>query len=334
MHVYQLRLTGSQVFHHNAHKILGHVDGQRLHRFHSVPVLILAQDDLRLAHLQFIAFPAHGFNQNGKMQLAPALHDKGIRVFRFFHPHSHVSLYFFHQTVPQVTAGHVLALFACKGTVVYQEFHGQGRLVDLDAFQRFRLFRIRNGIADLHIAQTDQRHDIAGLYLRGFHPFQALVSVKAADLFDSSFLLVQQRDLLPVFNRSPHHAAYHDAPYIGVIVQGVGQHLQRPVRIHIRRGNGIQNHLEQRFQVITFVVHGQFCNTGTGRGVYNRELQLFIIGFQLDEQVQHFVHHFRGALVRAVDLIDDHDGLQMFLQRLTQHIFCLGHGAFVGVYQQ
>ena len=55
---------------------------------------------------------------------------------------------------------------------------------------------------------------------------------------------MHQRNLLSVLNCSPHNAAYHDAANIGIIVQSVGQHLQRLIHFHIRRGNGIQNDLE------------------------------------------------------------------------------------------
>ena len=62
VHVHQLGLTGSQFFHHHAHKVLGHVNGQSFHGFHGVAVFILAQNDLGFANLQLKAFPAHGFN--------------------------------------------------------------------------------------------------------------------------------------------------------------------------------------------------------------------------------------------------------------------------------
>ena len=67
---------------------------------------------------------------------------------------------------------------------------------------------------------------------------------------------MHQRDLLPVLDRTPDDTAYHDTTYIGVIVQCVGQHLQGLVRFHIRRRNRVQNHLEQRFQIIAGVFHG------------------------------------------------------------------------------
>ena len=119
MHVDQLGLAGSQIFHDNAHEILRHINSQRFHGFHGMSVFIFAQDDLRLADLHFKAFPAHRLNQNGQMQFAAAFYDKGVGVLCFLHAHGHVGLNLFHQTVPQMTAGYILALFAGKGTVVH-----------------------------------------------------------------------------------------------------------------------------------------------------------------------------------------------------------------------
>ena len=233
-----------------------------------------------------------------------------------------------------MTAGNKLPFLTGKGTVIDQEFHGQGGLVNFNACQGFRLFRIRNGIADLYLAQANQRHNIAGLHFGNLCAFQSLIGVQAANFFNINFIFVHERDLLSVLNGSANHAADYDTAYIGIVVQGVGQHLQRLVNFHVRSGNGIQNDLEQRFQIVALVIHGQFGKARASRRIHHRELQLFVIRLQFNEQVQHFIHYFRGALVRTVNFIDDYNRFQMFFQCLAKHILRLGHRAFIGVYQQ
>ena len=297
-------------------------------------VFILAKDYLGFAYLQFKAFPPHSLDQNRQVQFPTAFYYKSIGVFGFFHPQSHVGLDLFHQPVTKVTAGYILPFLAGKRTVIYKEFHGQGGLVDFDACQGFRLFRVCNGIADFHLAEADQCHNVTGLYLRHLCPFQTLIGIKTADFFYINFFFMHQGDLLPVSDSTAYYAAYYDTPHIRIVVQCVGQHLQRLIHFHIRCGNRIQNDLEQRLQIIAFIFHGQLGKTGTGRSINHREFQLLVISFQFNEQVQHLINHFGCPLVRTVNLIDDHNRLQMFFQSLPQYIFRLGHGTFIGVNQQ
>ena len=75
-------------------------------------------------------------------------------------------------------------------------------------------------------------------------------------------------------------------------------------------------------------------NAVSGRAVNQREIQLVIICFQFDEEVQNFAFHVRNTLVRTVDLIDDNDRFQLMFQCLSENVLGLGHRAFMGVYQK
>ncbi len=57
-------------------------------------------------------------------------------------------------------------------------------------------------------------------------------------------------------------------------------------------------------------------------------------GVQVDEQIVDFVEDFLDAAVRAVDLVDDHDGGESLLQGLAQDEAGLGQGPFGGVHQE
>src|SRR3546814_1530378 len=53
------------------------------------------------------------------------------------------------------------------------------------------------------------------------------------------------------------------------------------------------------------------------RGVEDREVELLVIGFERQEQLEHLVEHFGGARVAAVDLVDDDDRLEAECERLA-----------------
>ena len=69
-------------------------------------------------------------------------------------------------------------------------------------------------------------------------------------------------------------------------------------------------------------------------GVEHREIELLVIGVEQDEQVEHFVEHFGGARVGAVDLVDDDDRLEAERERLAGDELGLRHRPFGGVDQQ
>ncbi len=68
--------------------------------------------------------------------------------------------------------------------------------------------------------------------------------------------------------------------------------------------------LEHRRQVAGADVVGEAGIAGAARGVERREVELLVIGLEVEEQLEHFVEHFGGAGVGAVDLVDDDDRLE------------------------
>jgi hypothetical protein len=64
------------------------------------------------------------------------------------------------------------------------------------------------------------------------------------------------------------------------------------------------------------------------------EIELFVIGIEAHEQVEHFVQHFLRAAVGTVDLVDDDDRLEAQRQRLAGDELGLRHRPFGAVDQQ
>ena len=70
------------------------------------------------------------------------------------------------------------------------------------------------------------------------------------------------------------------------------------------------------------------------RGIKDREIKLFVIGVERQEEFEHLVEHFGGARVAAVDLVDDDDRLEAERERLAGHELGLRHRAFGRIDEQ
>ena len=70
------------------------------------------------------------------------------------------------------------------------------------------------------------------------------------------------------------------------------------------------------------------------RCVDHGEVELFVGGAELVEQVEGGIDHVVGARAGLVDLVHHQDRLQAERQRLLGHEASLGHGAFLRVDQQ
>ena len=118
-------------------------------------------------------------------------------------------------------------------------------------------------------------------------------------------------------------------------MQGRDQELQRCGRVVRRGGDGGEDGLEQRHQAPALGI------VGVGQGdarlgvrVEHREIQLLLGRVEVDEQVVDLVQDLVDAPVRAVDLVDHHDGRQPELERLAEHEPGLRQRALRGVDQE
>ena len=78
-HLLHAALADAEHLDDDAGVVLGHVDGEALHRLVALAV-DHTRDDLRLTHGQFEALAAHGLDEHGQLQLAAALHLPGVRA--------------------------------------------------------------------------------------------------------------------------------------------------------------------------------------------------------------------------------------------------------------
>jgi len=148
-------------------------------------------------------------------------------------------------------------------------------------------------------------------------------------------VVVAQQHLLSHLNGASCDAADADSAHVLIIVNGGDQHLQRCLRIALRRIHIGHNGVEQGFEVGACFVGVKAGRAGTAGAVQERGVfQLFLAGIQIHEQLQHLVCDLVQACVRTVDLVDHNDDLQVHFQCLGEHKACLRHRALSRIYQQ
>ena len=100
-----------------------------------------------------------------------------------------------------------------------------------------------------------------------------------------------------------------------------------------RRDRG-QERLEQRQQVGAHLVLGQRRPALAGAAIDDRELDLLLVGIEIEEEVVDLRDDFGDARVRAVDLVDHEDDREALRERLAQHEARLRQRTFGGVDQE
>ena len=129
-------------------------------------------------------------------------------------------------------------------------------------------------------------------------------------------------------------AADGQPPHIGGGGQVADQGLRPGIGFEGRGGDVRDDRLEQRLDVHALDAGLRADPARPGVGVQDREVDLVLVGVQVEEQLLDLVHDLGDAGVRPVDLVDhQHDG-QAGFQRLAQDETRLGQGALRGVHQQ
>ena len=87
---------------------------------------------------------------------------EGVGVGGILDPQRDIGAQFAHQPFADVAAGDVFPLPAGKGGGVDHEVHRQGRLVDGDVGERYRIVGGGDGFADADFVEAGDGDDVAG----------------------------------------------------------------------------------------------------------------------------------------------------------------------------
>jgi hypothetical protein len=97
-----------------------------------------------------------------------------------------------------------------------------------------------------------------------------------------------------------------------------------------KRGAGTALRIEQRLGAVGRGPAG----AAAGVAVQHREVELVLVGVEVDEEVVDLIEHLLRASVRAIDLVDHHDGGKLRFERLAQDEAGLRQRPLAGIDQQ
>ena len=334
-HVLHLRLAGAQFLHDHAHVGFGHIHGDVLVGLFPRAVLVGVNDDFGARHAKLEAFPAHVLDEHAEVKLAATADLEGIRRFGVLHAQGHIVLQLLHEAFADAAGLDLLAVLAREGASVDHEHHGDGGLVNVHILQRHRILGGGDGLAHADIGDAGDGHDLASEGLRLRDAGQTLEAVELGDavLLEGAIAL-HQRHGLPHLDGAVDDAADADLAHEVVVVHERDEHLEGLGGAAFGMGALLDDGVEERIQVVGRVVRVQHGVALLGGGEDTGEVQLFVRGPQLDEEVEDLILGPVGAGAGAVHLVDDHDGTEAQGQRLAGHELGLGHGAVEGVHHQ
>ncbi len=205
----------------------------------------------------------------------------------------------------------------------------------MDERERLHAVRRAGGFTDIQLRDSGDGDNIAELRFLHLHALQALELVQLGDLGVFGLAVLAAEDhVFAVVDFPALHAADADAPDVVVVIHVGEQHLGGAVPVAFRRGDVFQDRIEQRLHVLARHRRVRCCIAVAAGSVHDREIELVLVCAQLDEQVDHLIHHLRGAGARAVDFIDDHQGLFAEAERFFQNEAGLRHAALERIHQK
>ena len=134
---------------------------------------------------------------------------------------------------------------------------------------------------------------------------------------------------MPLRIRADRHAAD-----VVVGAQVRDEQLERVVLLVGRRRRDLDEEVEQRAEVGAGLRQVAGGGAGLGVGVDDRELDLVVIGAEVDEQVVDRVEDFGRARIGPVDLVERHDHREVAGHRLLEDVSGLGKGSLGRIHQQ
>ena len=129
-------------------------------------------------------------------------------------------------------------------------------------------------------------------------------------------------------------AQQSQAADVGRGVEVRDERLQRVVGVVGGRRHGREQGLGQRAEILGELVGCEAGAPGSRVGVDDRELDLRLVGVEVEEELVDLVHDGLGARVGPVDLVHDEDDRKACLERLAQDEPRLGERALGGVDQE
>ncbi len=313
-------LAGGQELLHRPQVVVGDEDRHALHRLAELPV-DLPGHHLGLAHGELEPLPPHRLDEHGQLELAPALDLPGVG------PGGPA----LHQPGGELGA----AALAGQRRRVDPDGHRQAGLVDADDGQRPGVDRVGQGLADGDVGEPGHGDDLSRPGRLGGDAMESLGDEQLGDLHPLD---------LPVGPAPGHHLAAGDGPLadpahgqaaeIGGAVEVGHQGLEWVPVLVGGGGDALHQQLEEGLQRRPLQLGVERRPAVPGVGIDDGELDLVVVGVEVEEQLVDLVDHMGHTGVGPVDLVDDQDDGEPGLERLAEHEAGLGLGPLRRVDQQ
>ena len=218
--------------------------------------------------------------------------------------------------------GQPVALGAGERARVDPDRDRQARLVDGRHRQRPRIVRVGDRLADRHLGQPGERDDLAGPGLVGGDAFERLGDVELGRPGRSRSCRRRgtRRSGAPLRSDPVADPQQRQPADVGARVEVRDERLERVLR---GRGSAPES---SRGASRTAGFRSGASSSGVEPGtpgarvcVDDRELDLRLVGVEVEEELVDLVHDLFRPRVRPVDLVDDEHDRELQVERLAQH---------------
>ncbi|GFI47901.1 hypothetical protein IMSAGC019_03227 [Lachnospiraceae bacterium] len=103
------------------------------------------------------------------MQFSPPGDLEGFRGVSFLYPQGYVRVQLPEKTVTEMAAGDIFPFLSCKGGVIDNKMHGNGRLRNFLERDGGGMIRGAEGIADMEVGNTGNGNNRAGVRFLDVH---------------------------------------------------------------------------------------------------------------------------------------------------------------------
>src|SRR5690554_2314753 len=231
--------------------LLGNVDRHVLHGLVNLAVH-LPRDDLRLADRELETLAAHLLDEDRERELAAALHLPGVRSLRGEHAQRDVADELGVEPVLDLTRRDLVALaaFARERRSVDADGHRDRGVVHRDEWERPRVVKVGERLADRDLRNAGDGHDVPGPGVRRRNAIESLRLEQLGDLdrLDRT-VRTGPRDLLALADRAVEDAQQREATEERRGVEVGHVRLERGTLGVRGRGDLLEDRREERLEV-------------------------------------------------------------------------------------
>ena len=269
----------------------------------------------RPADRQLEAFAAHGFDEHAQLQFAAACDFE--RTFAgIADVDRDIAFGFAHQAIADDAALHLVAFAAGQRRVIHRHGDGERRRIDRRRMDRRFDFDIAQRVGNGRRLEARDSDDVARFRAIDGNARKAAErqKLRRARTLDELAVAGQRLDVAVDGDGAALDAARQDAAEIGVSFERRDEHREgKAVAGHcqrLRRRHVGDDAVEQRRQAFARIFEIGDRPALAARGVEHMEIELVVVGFQRQEQVEDAFERFFRLAVRTIDLVDHHDRLQ------------------------